>query len=226
MLPVPEKGSETNVSMMNPAANKSKREWRAAFKAVLDGMDAEARLAGSERICEFLRRSGLWNESRVVLLYYPTVKEPDILPLLLNNPAHSCQLKHAFPRYNSSTLDYDPCLIENAERDFQAGRFGIMEPKTACKIVDGKSVDMILIPGVGFNVEGVRIGHGNGFYDRICMKVSGVRIGIAFDEQVVSSKLPIEPHDVAMDFLVTPKGGIIVTGLSRGQHSFHRCDRP
>lgn len=203
----------------------SKSQWRQVFKAALNSIDPETRLRQSEEICRILSRHSLWKASSTILFYYPTDREPFIWPLFNREQDRSLSRQYCLPRYNSSTLDYEPCLVENADSDLRSGRFGIMEPAPACRVVDGKSIDLILVPGIGFNTKGVRIGHGKGYYDQICMKVSGVRIGIGFDEQVVMDDLPIENHDVAMDFLVTPKHGVVATILGRGHFSINHCDR-
>lgn len=84
--------------------------------------------------------------------------------------------------------------------------FGIEEPLTDA--IDAGLVSALLVPGVGFDTDGARIGHGAGYYDRYFAVRSSVghepvRIGLAHDVQVVS--LPdAEEWDVAMHHLVTP----------------------
>jgi 5-formyltetrahydrofolate cyclo-ligase len=52
-------------------------------------------------------------------------------------------------------------------------------------------------------MKGRRLGRGAGYYDRILEKVPGFTCGIAFDEQI-SGELPVEPHDVLVDCILTP----------------------
>jgi 5-formyltetrahydrofolate cyclo-ligase len=59
-----------------------------------------------------------------------------------------------------------------------------------------------LVPGVGFDLRGARLGRGKGFYDRYLETRSVLKIGIAWSEQVVTN-IPIEHHDVQMDFIIT-----------------------
>jgi 5-formyltetrahydrofolate cyclo-ligase len=47
------------------------------------------------------------------------------------------------------------------------------------------------------------LGRGKGFYDRLLANVTSVKCGVAQDEQTVPI-LPAEPHDIAMDFILTP----------------------
>jgi 5-formyltetrahydrofolate cyclo-ligase len=47
------------------------------------------------------------------------------------------------------------------------------------------------------------LGRGKGFYDQLLAIAQGTTCGVAFDEQFVT-KVPVEPHDVSLDFLLTP----------------------
>ena len=62
----------------------------------------------------------------------------------------------------------------------------------------------VLVPGVGFDLQGARLGRGKGYYDRYLQDRDVLKIGLAWSEQVVS-KVPVESHDSHMDFLITEK---------------------
>lgn len=61
-----------------------------------------------------------------------------------------------------------------------------------------------LVPGVAFSVSGARLGRGKGFYDRYFSKNDGLKIGLAWSEQVLD-EIPVEAHDSHMDFIITEK---------------------
>ena len=67
--------------------------------------------------------------------------------------------------------------------------------------------DVVLVPGLAFTATGGRLGQGGGWYDRFLADVRPecTTIGVCFAEQVVD-ELPIEPHDVAVDIVVTDDG--------------------
>lgn len=61
----------------------------------------------------------------------------------------------------------------------------------------------ILVPGVGFDLSGARLGRGKGFYDRYLEgEDDALRIGLAWSKQIVD-KVPVESHDCHMDFIIT-----------------------
>ena len=64
-------------------------------------------------------------------------------------------------------------------------------------------LDLVLVPGVAFDLHGRRLGRGRGYYDRLLSQVGGRTCGVAFDEQVVS-EVPVEAHDVLLNCILTP----------------------
>ncbi|HBG08160.1 MAG: 5-formyltetrahydrofolate cyclo-ligase [Geobacteraceae bacterium GWC2_58_44] len=82
------------------------------------------------------------------------------------------------------------------------GRFGIPEPTGApCSPCDA---DLIVVPGVAFDVFGRRIGYGKGYYDRSLhlLEGSGKLVAFCYDFQLFEAIVG-EPHDVTMDLIVT-----------------------
>ncbi|NTU89440.1 MAG: 5-formyltetrahydrofolate cyclo-ligase [Actinobacteria bacterium] len=73
------------------------------------------------------------------------------------------------------------------------------------KRIEPCEFDIMLIPGVGFDRQKNRLGFGAGCYDRYLERIRKdcLCVGIAFDEQVVD-ELPSDPHDMKMDFILTP----------------------
>lgn len=73
--------------------------------------------------------------------------------------------------------------------------------------IDPTWPDVVLVPGLAFTASGERLGQGGGWYDRFLL---GVRpdcttIGVCFREQLVA-ELPVEPHDIRLDVVVTDAG--------------------
>lgn len=65
-------------------------------------------------------------------------------------------------------------------------------------------IDLVIVPGLGFDLLGNRLGRGRGFYDRFLAmpEFKAVSCGLAFEDQVVPT-LPIGPNDMQVDMLVT-----------------------
>ncbi len=67
--------------------------------------------------------------------------------------------------------------------------------------------DVVIVPGLAFTAAGDRLGQGGGWYDRFLAHVRAdcTTVGVCFAEQLVDS-LPVEPHDVTLDHVVTDRG--------------------
>ncbi len=74
---------------------------------------------------------------------------------------------------------------------------------------DPVSVDVVIVPGVAFAPDGARLGQGGGWYDRflVAIRPDCMSIGVGFDPQVVDV-LPVEPHDIRLDRIVTESGAV------------------
>jgi 5-formyltetrahydrofolate cyclo-ligase len=90
--------------------------------------------------------------------------------------------------------------------DLKEGSYHILEPKKE-KIheIDFHDIDIIIVPGVAFDLKGNRLGHGKGYYDKLLFTAKDkLKIGLAFENQIVD-QIPTEKHDVLMDKIVTEK---------------------
>ena len=91
--------------------------------------------------------------------------------------------------------------------------FGMLEPPATATVVDPELIDAVLVPGLAFDLEGHRLGYGGGYYDRFlthCLRA--LRIGLAFDSQIVDSVIP-HACDQRLDVIVTDQR-VIDTGLT------------
>ena len=78
-------------------------------------------------------------------------------------------------------------------------RFKLLEPLGGCHEASYSSIDCILVPGLGFDDQGQRIGYGLGYYDRLLSKVKSMSIGVAFSEQKLPDLIDKDAHDRAVD---------------------------
>ena len=99
------------------------------------------------------------------------------------------------------------------------GKWSILEPPrdlwgTADKEAKPEDLDIVMVPGVGFDRQGGRMGNGQGYYDRLLEKVRSdcPLIAICYESQLFDEIL-VGPHDVFMDFVITEKD--VYTGKGR-----------
>ena len=101
------------------------------------------------------------------------------------------------------TLLKDKCELE-------AGAYGILELRQQLRSdplrrVGPQQIDFAIVPGLGFDRNGGRIGYGKGYYDRLLpqLPTDCPKVGLAYDCQLVEN-IPVESHDQRMDVIVTP----------------------
>ncbi len=93
--------------------------------------------------------------------------------------------------------------------------FGVPEPIGNEIPADAGKISTILLPMLGFDRTGSRIGYGAGYYDRFLEKHGNMRkIGIAFACQEME-KLPVEANDFRMNCIVTEEGVVFSDGMCR-----------
>ena len=186
---------------MSTTLQQSKNALRDQIRALVKQMSVEERVKASKQLCSRLKERGVWRSAQLILFFAPLPEEVDVWPLLLE--ALRVGKEAALPRFDSATNAYAAFRVENPDRDLVSGKFGIREPGVLCPRISPPRVDLLLVPGVAFSLNGRRLGRGKGFYDRLLASLQGVKCGAAFDQQVVS-EVPTEPHDVRLDCLLTP----------------------
>lgn len=105
-----------------------------------------------------------------------------------------------YPRVAGKELEFlEVCAVNS----LKVGAFGIAEPEIGEQI-SVAGLDLIIVPGVAFDVRGHRLGYGGGFYDRqLSGKSAGtISVGLCFDVQLCDL-LPTEEHDQALDYIAT-----------------------
>ncbi|MEC8238342.1 MAG: 5-formyltetrahydrofolate cyclo-ligase, partial [SAR324 cluster bacterium] len=88
----------------------------------------------------------------------------------------------------------------------EIGKFGILDVRPEKRIeVNISDLDLVLVPGIAFDLSGGRLGYGRGYYDRFLKKTEGFRVGVCYESQIVD-QVPMEAHDIHMQALISQKG--------------------
>jgi 5-formyltetrahydrofolate cyclo-ligase len=96
-------------------------------------------------------------------------------------------------------------LISNFE-DLRPGAFGILEPAPEkIRVVNISEIDVVLVPGVAFDLSGNRIGYGGGYYDEFLRHTGAFKIALCYHFQIVD-EVPVRAADERVNVLVTEKG--------------------
>ncbi|WP_457641399.1 5-formyltetrahydrofolate cyclo-ligase [Persephonella sp.] len=132
-----------------------------------------------------------------ILLYYPHKNEVSTLPLI-EELLLKADKKLLLPKVNGDEIIPIPITDLSS---LKKGYAGILEPDGISYPVE--KIDIVVVPAIAFDINGHRLGYGKGYYDRLLKKIKGLKVGFAYDFQIVD-KLPAEPHDIPVDLIVTP----------------------
>jgi 5-formyltetrahydrofolate cyclo-ligase len=186
---------------MDEGLHGLKAAMRQEVRTRLGELPKGAREAGSLLACEQLRGQAVWVGAESVLFYAASGWELDLWSLLREGLAAGKRV--ALPRFDAGRGQYAACRVNDLGRDLVRGRYGIAEPMEACEEVALNRLDLILVPGVAFDLRGRRLGRGKGYFDRLLGTTRGTKCGVAFDEQIVR-EVPVEPHDSDVNCILTP----------------------
>jgi 5-formyltetrahydrofolate cyclo-ligase len=180
---------------------EAKAALRRDVQATLKRMTPQERAAASALARARLQAQTRWQEAGSVLFFAPLPAELDLWPLATAAVADGKCV--ALPKYDANSATYVPCQVQSLERDLASGRYGIREPATHCTRLPLNRLDLILVPGVAFDLHGRRLGRGKGHYDQMLAAVHGVTCGVAFEQQLVGA-IPVAPHDISVNCILTP----------------------
>ena len=174
-----------------------KKELRNYLRDIRNALsDAEIELS-SKKITEQIVKTPWFLSAKTVLLYRAANSEVDTDALwkICKDMGKIC----LFPKCISKTEMI--AVKAKDEQDFQEGSYGILEPLsdeefTKCEI------DLILVPGLGFDFEKYRIGYGAGYYDRYLKDFTGVTCGLCYEKTFPETVFP-ESHDIPLSYVAT-----------------------
>jgi 5-formyltetrahydrofolate cyclo-ligase len=146
------------------------------------------------------------------MVYIPMGGELDVLPVV--EQALAQRKTVLLPRFDGAAGTYRAAVISNLKADLMRGPFGVMEPRPVCPVESLNQLDVTLVPGLGFDRVGRRLGRGKGHYDRMLTDASGEFWGIGHDCQLLP-EVPEEAHDVVLNCIVTPASWIEVVPARR-----------
>jgi len=110
--------------------------------------------------------------------------------------------KIVVPISNVETQTLCLSILESWD-DLEPSSYSILEPKKECiREISIDEIDIVIVPGVAFDLNGNRMGHGKGYYDKLLAKIKTTTIGLCFEFQLVE-KIQTESHDKPVDIIIT-----------------------
>lgn len=194
---------------VNPEETQGhKPALRRALKAQRTALTPEARERHHRHIARHLEALlSQRHPLQRVALYLASPNEADLSPWVESVQASGLQLFAPVVGAQVGQMDFYPIETDTLIRQ---GRLGLREPvvQRDDRPIDPDKLDVALVPLLGFDDHGQRLGMGGGFYDRYFSSAEQRPwiVGIAYDIQRLEKSLPSEPWDVMLDAVVTETG--------------------
>jgi 5-formyltetrahydrofolate cyclo-ligase len=156
----------------------------------------------STQACRLLVEQPEYKQAGVVMVFFSLASEADTMPFILR--AWQDGKRVLAPKVSWEQRRMLPIEIRSVI-DVREAYMGIREPIQGTPVPVG-DIGLVILPGLGFDPSGNRLGRGRGFYDRFLAHrdYHAVSCALAIEEQFVDS-VPVGPHDMPIDMLVTDK---------------------
>ncbi|MEW6713743.1 MAG: 5-formyltetrahydrofolate cyclo-ligase [Nitrospirota bacterium] len=188
-----------------------KKSLRESLLAKRDNITGEDKKAKDSVIRKRLFSLEYFKDAKTILFYASFRSEVDTLKAIQN----TLKLKKrvALPVVDTEHKQLKLYEVHDIS-ELSTGYMGIPEPvPSRTRSMGLNEIDIEIIPGIGFDLKGNRLGYGAGYYDKLLShkskrlsKTKGriTTIALAFEEQI-AEKIPSEPHDIRVDLIVTDK---------------------
>jgi 5-formyltetrahydrofolate cyclo-ligase len=149
----------------------------------------------SERIGNQIELHTRFKQAKYIMMYYPLPGEASLIPLI---EAYYTEKEIFLPSIKNEDIILKKYEGENR---MIKGKFNIYEPEGE-EWKDFSLLELIIVPGIAFDIKGHRLGRGKGYYDRFLSKIINVyKIGVCFDFQLLPS-IPIDKNDIKVDEVI------------------------
>jgi len=185
-----------------------KKRLREKLLKTRDSIPPEIKSAKESEIENRLFSLDVFKNAQSILMYVSFRSEVDTKKYL--NDILKLNKKLILPLVDTRRKVLKLYEVKNTN-ELQPGYMGILEPGILryrrCSL---KDIDLVIIPGTGFDPMGNRLGYGGGYYDKLLSMESReladvkhiTTVALAFEEQI-GDKIPSEPHDIKVDMIVT-----------------------
>lgn len=155
----------------------------------------------SLKASSYFLESDIYKNAMQIMLYMPIGNEIDTSCII--EKALKDDKKVILPVTDEASGRITPCYIDKNTK-YRVGAFSVKEPLEK-EVADISKVDVIVVPGIAFDKNGVRVGFGKGCYDMLLRNNFAIKVGFCYDFQIYD-KIVAEEHDIPMNFLVSETG--------------------
>jgi len=180
-----------------------KKELRKQIITERDQLTDDEIATKSAIIAEKLYSLPAFNQAEAIMYFVSFGSEVDTRPMVEETIRRG---KTALaPKAVPQSRELIPSRIIDWESDLMPGYYNIPEPRAgALRPYAPEQIDLLIVPGVAFDLKGNRLGYGGGYYDRFfsLLKPGTPLVALVFDLQIVPA-VPIDEWDRPVDCVIT-----------------------
>ena len=183
---------------MHAGARAEKHRIRRETRLVSEGLTPEYRRTASGEITRQVLALPFWAEAKTVMAYWSLPSEPDTMALMETalREGKTLLLPHCLPAGRMAAVPVADLSVP------VPGEMGIPEPPLPEDGAETPEPDLILVPCVAAAMNGIRLGHGAGYYDRFLAEHSGRTVCLCY-RALLRADIPAEDTDIPVDLVVT-----------------------
>lgn len=186
----------------------AKQILRQKIRDMLKVMSNEDRINQSKIVSNYLLNHPKYQSSRAISVYVNMKNEISTREIM----RHAFDVKKLvfIPRYSPTSMVMVRIYSLDDLDSLPMTKWNIRQPDLddTSREIATNDIDLIIVPGLGFSLDGARLGHGKGYYDRYLNSLNGsfYTIGLAFRQQIVeNNSIPINSNDVRVQEVLVSK---------------------
>ncbi|KAJ2603620.1 hypothetical protein H4R99_002321 [Coemansia sp. RSA 1722] len=190
------------------AVSNAKKHLRKLMHQKLSSLSPQALAEQSTQVTQHVTQLPAYKSSQHISIYISMDSAELQTKTLLLHALDAGKTVYVPRCHNKQTMD----MIRLSGHDDLAGlaknKWGIPEPGMEREAADPSVLDFVVVPGVAFDRNGNRCGHGRGYYDRFVASIpKAYSCAVCLSEQIVED-VPVDTFDRSPDTIVAPEGAI------------------
>ena len=181
-----------------------KRVLREKFLSLRDSISKNHKKCLDKKILKQLGETDLYKKSKKIFTYVSFNNETDTIEFIKKSLFEKKQVYVPYILNDKKSMLASRIFTFN---DLKPGKFNILTTQEQSSIINKHDLDLIIVPGLSFDLNGNRLGYGGGYYDRFLESIPSntITIGICYSFQL-SNNIETNEYDIPVQFILTEKG--------------------
>ena len=179
-----------------------KKQLRNYMLTYLRNLNISKKQEIENKMYENLFEQTFWQQAKIVGITYATSLEWNTKVIIQRGWDENKKVVLPVCNRKNKTMNF---FQINDFNELESGYANILEPSNhSNKVMMNEWIDLLIVPGVVFNVKGYRIGYGGGFFDRYLSEPihKTTTVSLAAESQL-KENLPTDSYDIPVDYIIT-----------------------